>query len=78
MVPNAYLIVEQARVQRESLVRDAEQFRLHRLGREGVASFGVRIRCRLGAWLMAVGQRLAADAPSVGHELPPRNVRTAI
>lgn len=68
MVPNPYLVVDEGRARQRRLIDEAERFRLGSCAHGGGTPqrrYGAHLRRRLGAWLIAAGQRMAADAPPV-------------
>lgn len=68
IVPNPYLVVDEGRARQRRLIDEAERFRMRDSVQADITprrGYVARVRRRLGAWLIAAGQRMVADVPSV-------------
>ena len=61
LVPNTHLLVEDARVHRATLLRDADRFRLRRMAQPQSRPWMRRVQRRMGGWMIALGTRLSGE-----------------
>lgn len=68
---NSHLIGDMARMQREDMIRYADEQRLHRLRTPDSNAPWVKMRTMLGDWLIATGQQLKpGNQPLIGRQAP--------
>ena len=62
-IPNTHLLAEETHAHRARLLREADQFKLQRLGQASRRGRINGVQRRLGGWMIALGSRLVDERP---------------